>query len=188
MTGRVEDSLALHTGQARLSDAPSGVQARISSPAMNISGSATSATAGAARRAERGGPGHPADAGLSPPSEVVATVEQGRHKRPRPRAFRFSSRVRSPASDEGQTRHGQTAHPKRLWPRPARSQRQLRAGELIRHALVEVMREQEIHDEALRRRLRHGDRGPAQRPTSSTRPAFVEPLGAGVDAARVGGP
>ena len=29
------------------------------------------------------------------------------------------------------------------------SQRQLRAGELIRHALVDVMREHEIHDEAL---------------------------------------
>ena len=27
--------------------------------------------------------------------------------------------------------------------------RQLRAGELIRHALVDVLREQEIHDEAL---------------------------------------
>jgi ribosome-binding factor A len=30
------------------------------------------------------------------------------------------------------------------------SQRQLRAGELIRHALVEVLREEEIHDEAMR--------------------------------------
>lgn len=30
------------------------------------------------------------------------------------------------------------------------SQRQLRAGELVRHALVEVLREEEIHDEALR--------------------------------------
>jgi ribosome-binding factor A len=29
------------------------------------------------------------------------------------------------------------------------SQRQLRAGELIRHALVEVLREVEVHDEAL---------------------------------------
>jgi ribosome-binding factor A len=29
------------------------------------------------------------------------------------------------------------------------SQRQLRAGELVRHALVEVLREQEIHDPAL---------------------------------------
>jgi ribosome-binding factor A len=29
------------------------------------------------------------------------------------------------------------------------SQRQLRAGELVRHALVEVLREQEIHDEAM---------------------------------------
>jgi ribosome-binding factor A len=30
------------------------------------------------------------------------------------------------------------------------SQRQLRAGELIRHALVEVLREQELQDEAMR--------------------------------------
>lgn len=30
------------------------------------------------------------------------------------------------------------------------SQRQLRAGELIRHALVEVLREEEIHDDAMR--------------------------------------
>ena len=29
------------------------------------------------------------------------------------------------------------------------SQRQLRAGELIRHALVDILREEEIHDEAL---------------------------------------
>jgi ribosome-binding factor A len=29
------------------------------------------------------------------------------------------------------------------------SQRQLRAGELIRHALVEVLREEELHDEAM---------------------------------------
>jgi ribosome-binding factor A len=30
------------------------------------------------------------------------------------------------------------------------TQRQLRAGELIRHALVEVLREEELHDEALK--------------------------------------
>ncbi|MFN3354069.1 MAG: ribosome-binding factor A, partial [Brevundimonas sp.] len=29
------------------------------------------------------------------------------------------------------------------------SQRQLRAGELIRHALVEILREEEIHDPAM---------------------------------------
>ncbi len=29
------------------------------------------------------------------------------------------------------------------------SQRQLRAGELVRHALVEILREEEIHDEAM---------------------------------------
>lgn len=59
------------------------------------------------------------------------------------------------------------------------SQRQLRAGELIRHALVEVLREEEIHDPAmdgvsvtvtevrLSPDLKHAT-------------CFVEPLGAGV--------
>jgi ribosome-binding factor A len=32
---------------------------------------------------------------------------------------------------------------------PGPSQRQLRAGELIRHALIEVLREGDLHDEAL---------------------------------------
>ena len=35
-------------------------------------------------------------------------------------------------------------------PQSGPSQRQLRAGELIRHALVEVLREEEIHDPALK--------------------------------------
>ncbi|GAA0642861.1 30S ribosome-binding factor RbfA [Brevundimonas lenta] len=59
------------------------------------------------------------------------------------------------------------------------SQRQLRAGELIRHALVEVLREEEIHDEALKNvsvtvtevRLS---------PDLKHAICFVEPLGAGV--------
>jgi ribosome-binding factor A len=38
-------------------------------------------------------------------------------------------------------RHGHAAGP---------SQRQLRAGELIRHALVEVLREEELHDDAMK--------------------------------------
>ena len=62
------------------------------------------------------------------------------------------------------------------------SQRQLRASELIRHALVDVLREEEIHDEALKGvsitvtevrlspDLRHAT-------------CFVEPLGAGVEVA-----
>jgi ribosome-binding factor A len=62
------------------------------------------------------------------------------------------------------------------------SQRQLRAGELIRHALVEVMREEEIHDEAL-----HGVSVTVTqvRMSPDLRHAicFVEPLGAGVGAA-----
>ena len=66
-------------------------------------------------------------------------------------------------------------------PKPAAgpSQRQLRAGELIRHALVDVLREEELQDEAmagvsvtvtqvrLSPDLRHAT-------------CFVEPLGAGV--------
>jgi ribosome-binding factor A len=59
------------------------------------------------------------------------------------------------------------------------TQRQLRAGELVRHALVEILREEEIHDEALHNvsitvtevrcspDLRHAT-------------VFVEPLGAGL--------
>lgn len=59
------------------------------------------------------------------------------------------------------------------------SQRQLRAGELVRHALVEILREEDIHDEALEGvsitvtevrcspDLRHAT-------------VFVEPLGAGL--------
>ena len=62
------------------------------------------------------------------------------------------------------------------------SQRQLRAGELIRHALVDILREEDIHDESLAGvsvtvtevrlspDLRHAT-------------CFVEPLGAGVEAA-----
>lgn len=66
------------------------------------------------------------------------------------------------------------------------SQRQLRAGELIRHALVEVLREEEIHDEALRgvsitvTEVRLS-------PDLKHATCFVEPLGAGVDAAETAG-
>lgn len=59
------------------------------------------------------------------------------------------------------------------------TQRQLRAGELVRHALVEILREEEIHDDAMQGvsitvtevrvspDLRHAT-------------VFVEPLGAGL--------
>jgi len=66
------------------------------------------------------------------------------------------------------------------------SQRQLRAGELIRHALVEVLREEEIHDEALQgvsvtvTEVRLS-------PDLKHATCFVEPLGAGVDAAPTAG-
>ena len=66
------------------------------------------------------------------------------------------------------------------------SQRQLRAGELIRHALVDILREEEIHDEALvgvsvtvtEVRLS---------PDLKHATCFVEPLGAGVETAPTNG-
>ena len=66
------------------------------------------------------------------------------------------------------------------------SQRQLRAGELIRHALVDVLREQAIHDEALAgvsitvTEVRLS-------PDLKHATCFVEPLGAGVEAAVTAG-
>lgn len=47
------------------------------------------------------------------------------------------------------TRGGKPAKAARKGGPVSASQRQLRAGELVRHALVEVMREHDIHDEAL---------------------------------------
>ena len=66
------------------------------------------------------------------------------------------------------------------------SQRQLRAGELIRHALVDILREEDIHDPALvgvsvtvtEVRLS---------PDLKHATCFVEPLGAGVEAAETTG-
>ena len=66
------------------------------------------------------------------------------------------------------------------------SQRQLRAGELIRHALVEVLREEEIHDPAMEgvsvtvTEVRLS-------PDLKHATCFVEPLGAGVDSAPTAG-
>ncbi len=74
--------------------------------------------------------------------------------------------------------HGRNAQP--LGP----TQRQLRAGELVRHALVEILREEDIHDEAMQGisitvtevrvspDLRHAT-------------VFVEPLGAGLETTHV---
>ena len=66
------------------------------------------------------------------------------------------------------------------------SQRQLRAGELIRHALVEVLREEEIHDEAL---TGVSVTVSEVRMSPDLRHAicFVEPLGAGVAVATTTG-
>lgn len=64
-------------------------------------------------------------------------------------------------------------------PQTGPSQRQLRAGELIRHALVEVLREEEIHDPVLKgvsvtvTEVRLS-------PDLKHATCFVEPLGAGV--------
>ncbi len=66
------------------------------------------------------------------------------------------------------------------------SQRQLRAGELIRHALVDILREEEIHDEAMQgvsvtvTEVRLS-------PDLKHATCFVEPLGAGVEAAPTAG-
>ena len=71
-------------------------------------------------------------------------------------------------------------------PQTGPSQRQLRAGELIRHALVEVLREEEIHDEALKgvsvtvTEVRLS-------PDLKHATCFVEPLGAGVETAPTAG-
>ncbi|WP_292054887.1 MULTISPECIES: 30S ribosome-binding factor RbfA [unclassified Brevundimonas] len=66
------------------------------------------------------------------------------------------------------------------------SQRQLRAGELIRHALVDVLRENEIHDEAL---MGVSLTVTEVRMSPDLRHAtvFVEPLGAGVTTADTNG-
>ena len=66
------------------------------------------------------------------------------------------------------------------------SQRQLRAGELIRHALVDILREEEIHDAAMQgvsvtvTEVRLS-------PDLKHATCFVEPLGAGVEAAATAG-
>ena len=65
------------------------------------------------------------------------------------------------------------------------SQRQLRAGELIRHALVEVLREEELQDEAMRGvsvTVTEVRLSPDLRHAS----VFVEPLGGGHAAEVVG--
>lgn len=65
------------------------------------------------------------------------------------------------------------------------TQRQLRAGELVRHALVEILREEEIHDDDL-----HGVSITVTEvrcsPDLRHATVFVEPLGAGIDASPVG--
>ena len=66
------------------------------------------------------------------------------------------------------------------------SQRQLRAGELIRHALVDVLREEEIHDEALRG-ISVTVTEVRMSPDLKHATCFVEPLGAGVEAAPTAG-
>lgn len=74
--------------------------------------------------------------------------------------------------------HGRGAQP--LGP----TQRQLRAGELVRHALVEILREEEIHDEAL-----HGISITVTEvrvsPDLRHATVFVEPLGAGLETTHV---
>ncbi|HYF23308.1 MAG TPA: 30S ribosome-binding factor RbfA [Caulobacteraceae bacterium] len=63
------------------------------------------------------------------------------------------------------------------------TQRQLRAGELVRHALVEILREEEIHDDAMRGvsvTVTEVRMSPDLRHAT----CFVQPLGAGHDPAQ----
>lgn len=66
------------------------------------------------------------------------------------------------------------------------SQRQLRAGELIRHALVEVLREEEIHDPAMEG-VSVTVTEVRMSPDLKHATCFVEPLGAGVESAPTAG-
>ena len=66
------------------------------------------------------------------------------------------------------------------------SQRQLRAGELIRHALVEVLREDEIHDPAMEG-VSVTVTEVRMSPDLKHATCFVEPLGAGVETAPTAG-
>ncbi len=66
------------------------------------------------------------------------------------------------------------------------SQRQLRAGELIRHALVEVLREEDISDPALSG-VSVTVSEVRMSPDLKHALCFVEPLGAGVEGAGVAG-
>jgi ribosome-binding factor A len=87
--------------------------------------------------------------------------------------MKYSSSKDKSQKAQGNKTHGRT--PTDLGP----TQRQLRAGELVRHALVEILRDEDIHDEALAgvsititevrcsNDLRHAT-------------VFVEPLGAGL--------
>ncbi|WP_066682350.1 30S ribosome-binding factor RbfA [Caulobacter sp. CCH9-E1] len=59
------------------------------------------------------------------------------------------------------------------------SQRQLRAGELIRHALVEILREEELQDEALHN-ISVTVSEVRMSPDLKHAVCFVEPLGAGL--------
>ena len=66
------------------------------------------------------------------------------------------------------------------------SQRQLRAGELIRHALVDVLREEEIHDPAMEG-VSVTVTEVRMSPDLKHATCFVEPLGAGVESAPTAG-
>ena len=71
-------------------------------------------------------------------------------------------------------------------PQTGPSQRQLRAGELIRHALVEVLREEEIHDPAMEG-VSVTVTEVRMSPDLKHATCFVEPLGAGVETAPTAG-
>ena len=66
------------------------------------------------------------------------------------------------------------------------SQRQLRAGELIRHALVDILREEDIRDEALEG-VSVTVTEVRMSPDLQHATCFVEPLGAGIETAPTAG-
>ena len=81
---------------------------------------------------------------------------------------------------------GRKQHPRKATGPQGPSQRQLRAGELIRHALVEVLREEEIHDPAMEG-VSVTVTEVRMSPDLKHATCFVEPLGAGVESAPTAG-
>ena len=68
--------------------------------------------------------------------------------------------------------------------RPGGSQRQLRVGELVRHAIAEMLTRGDIHDPVIEGHLVTVPEVTHEPPTCGSRPVYVMPLG-GTDATEV---